>query len=558
MPEITTDDVGPILDAYRDDTLPVRGPQLAPTEAQPHPPHLLYRSRPHSLIDWLRQAAGGWPGPDSAAGTRADDEVSQEKVRGGPGGVILPWFAPYLDDQTAETEGMRLAYRRMWADSTVKAAILGKILSVCALDLNVIPADAKGKKRVSRKNRDRNHERVAEFCRWNFNERVQGCVPELAWAILSGGLTDGYSISEKVWRHEERGQYRGKYILSALKPKDAGNDCVLMVDEFRNVVGVQALRYSGGEVYSPANFVIFKHLSLFGQPSGMSDLRAAYSRWWMLDTVQKLRAMGLEKRALPLLLGEYETTAQKPSVEAALALARSMAWMSVPKGVRIEAVNIAGAADGMFASAIADLKEDIFLAIQGATLQALTGQEGQMRGNSKVHKSTSDLFRWYLARSLEVLFNDADDGLIRDLVDLNFVVDDYPRAVLGAIDTADLLEELQLDQGLLSLGLRLSKDELYEKYSRTPPDDDDLDCISRSHRLDHHHCGREHHHLHEHHGRSPHCGRWWYRHLVTFCCGYPSWFIRRRLIPAARHQLSRTPHHQCRRGIEPVLHSRAR
>ena len=461
----------------------VKGPTPNRTEQTPSPEPIAYRQRENGLLGWLRDSLSGWLGPQHSPGTPVESEVLGERVRSGPRGIILPWFAPYMDEYTRETSGMRLAYRWMWADPNVKAAVLGKILSVCALDLNVIPA---GKKKRSgfqgsvsqgsgpraREDNFRNEE-IAEFVRWNLTERVQGCVPELAWSILSGGLTDGYSVSEKVWHHESRDEYAGKYVLFALKAKDVGNDVVLETDEFRNIVGVRALRYSAGEVFSPSSFVIFRHLPLFGTPVGMSDFRAAYGRWWMLDTVLKLRAMGLEKRAMPVMLGEYETTAQKPSLESALSLVRSQTWLSVPKGVRVEALNIAGSADSMFASAVADLKEDIFLAIQGATLQALTGQEGAMRGNSKVHKSTSDLFRWYLARCLEVILNDRDNGLIRDMVDLNYVVSSYPRAVLGAIDTADLLQEAELDQRLLSMGLKLSRSELYEKYSRTPPGDPD-------------------------------------------------------------------------------------
>lgn len=452
---------------------PQRGPQPVATPQTPDPQPVAYRRQQAGLLGWLRDSLGGWLGPVESRRTPVEQEVNAERIRSGPSGVVLPWFAPYLDEHTGETAGMRLAYRRMLADPNVKAAICGKILAVAALDLNVIPHEPRQTGRSARTRRgqatDRDRE-VADFVRWNLTERVQGCLPELAWGILSGGLIDGYSVSEKVWHHEDRGDYAGNYILHALKPKDVGQDVVIETDDYRNVVGVRALRYSGGEIYSPAHFVIYRHLPLFGMPVGMSDLRAAYSRWWMLDTVLKLRAMGLEKRALPLLRGEYETTAQKPSLEAALALARSQSWISVPRGVQIEAINIAGGADAMFAAAVADLKEDIFLAIQGATLQALTGQEGTQRGSSKVHQTTSDLFKWHLARSLEVLLNDRDSGLVRDLVDLNYVVGGYPRCVLGAIDAADLLLEAQLDQSLISMGLTLSKSELYEKYSRTPPD----------------------------------------------------------------------------------------
>ena len=75
---------------------------------------------------------------------------------------------------------------------------------------------------------------------------------------------------------------------------DVTKDVILLTDEFRNVVGVQGLRFNPGVTFDPSKFVIYRHMPLFDNPTGMSDLRAVYSRWWMLDTVLKLRAVGLE------------------------------------------------------------------------------------------------------------------------------------------------------------------------------------------------------------------------------------------------------------------------
>lgn len=444
---------------------PLLGPETLPQDNEPAH-RREYRTRQRGILGWLRDAWSGWLGSKGSPGTQVEYDLTHERVAAGPRGVVMPWFAPFIDERTGETQAMRIAYRRMIADPNVKSALLGKVLGVAALDLTVIPAvNDDGTK----------DEVIAEFVRWQLAERLAGGLTDFIWNVFSGGLIDGYSVCEKVWMHETQGQYRGKYVLTDVKAKDVGSDVILQTDQFKNVIGVQALRYNSGQVYSPANFVIYRHLPLYNSPVGMSDFRAVYGRWHMLDTVIKLRGMGAEKRALPVMMGEYETNSQKPALEASLAAVRSQNWLSIPRGVRVQALEIAGAADDVFRSFVADLKEDIFLGITGATLQALTGQAGQIRGNSQVHQDTADLLKWHLCKQVESLLNDWNYGLIRDIVDLNYLADRYPKAMLSSIDPQEVQALIQVDTGLKGLGLKLSKEDLYERYGRKPPKDKDDD-----------------------------------------------------------------------------------
>ncbi len=406
---------------------------------------------------------GGWPGPEAAHNTPAEIDLTAEKVRGGPKGVTLPAFLPWFDAVDGETAQIRAAYRPMFADSHVKTAFLGKILAVASLDLKVLPADKKSK-------RDRD---VAEFVKWSLTERLADGIPGLVWSVLSGGLIDGFSVCEKVIKHETRGKYSGKYVLSELKPKDVGRDLVLQTDDRRNVVGLLGLRYNGGEEFHPADFLIYRHLSLYGSPVGTSDFRAAYRPYWIKDTAWKLRALAMERRASPLLFGTYKVASTKASLDAVLSTANSRGWISAPEDAKLSAIDIAGGADGTFDAAIKALAHEIFLAIQGAILQSLEGSTTDGRGNSQVHRQTADQLVWHLAAALQSLLNNHDGGLVRDIVDLNYVVQEYPRALLTAVDVGELAEEWKIDQGLLQAGLKLSKEELYERYGRQRPEEED-------------------------------------------------------------------------------------
>lgn len=416
------------------------------------------------VLPWLRKLVG-WPGAPAAKDTPAESELVRERVRAGPQGIVLPWFLPYFDDQQtlSENQAMRFAYRRMLADPNVKAAMFGKILAACSLDLKIIPRDRKNKQQGA----------DAELVRWNLEDALEGGVPGLIWSVLSGALVDGYSVSEKIWARENQGEHKGAYFLRAVKPKDTGRDVILQTDEFRNTVGVMGMRFNSGISYHPSNFLIYRHLPMWDVATGMSDLRAAYGSWWMLDTVKKLRAMGLEKRALPVIVGHYTNTQERTAVENSLALVKSQNWLAVPETVRVDALSIAGSADAMFDSAIRQLAEDIFLAIAGATLQARQGDVNNARGSSAEHRNTADLFIAYLVNAIAQLLNDRRKGLVKDILDLNRVVEVYPKATLAALDEKDMVARLAIYTGLWEIGIQTSREAIYDEFNVQPPDAND-------------------------------------------------------------------------------------
>lgn len=387
-----------------------------------------------------------------------DAFTTEEKIKVGPTGMILPKFLPYVDETTGETSEQRKYYRLMLADGRVKASILGKLLAVAALDLRIIPKDKKNE-------RDR---LVAKFVDYCLRERLADSIPGLVWSIGLAALVDGYSISEKCWAVEDKGEWPYKWVLRELKTKKVDDDVVLETDEFNNVKGVRALRYNSDELYNPKSFVIYRHMSLYGSPVGMSDLRAAYSIWWMLDAVQKLRAIALEKRAIPPLIGTYSVASHRNDLSRALERLKSSSWATIPESALITALDIAGRSEDLFANAMRDLREDLFLSIQLATLQALTAGAGVLRGSSDVHRDTANLGKWFLQASIQSCLNNRENGLVPDLVDRNFVDAPYPKAVFGGIDDRELLESIQVDS-LLHQMLDLSQEGLYERTGREPP-----------------------------------------------------------------------------------------
>ncbi len=369
---------------------------------------------------------------------------------------LLPWY----DQYTEETAEMRQMYRIMMRDPTIKAGLFDKVFSVAAMDLQLAPASESPRDKL-----------IADFVSDALVKFVDGGIRKIVESLCFPALIDGHSISEPVWGVQDRGQWKGKWIYRALKSKDTEH-LQLMGDEFRNVVAIRANTYNGGRLFDPQDFILFTVFSLFESPAGMSDLRAAYRAFFIMQTAWELRAIGLEKFSLPLLRGVYKNDKDKTPLEQTLQSVRSQNYVVAPDGVLIEAIDLARRGTADFESAIRDLREEILLSIVGAYLQAITSDGGSnQRGNSQIHKGTTEIIKWHLSRCVADVLNRRDGGLIPRLVDRNFLDAEYPFATMGGLNDTDLAASLTIDEGLYGMGIPLSIKDFYQRYGRQRPVD---------------------------------------------------------------------------------------
>src|SRR5262249_18971103 len=158
---------------------------------------------------------------------------------------------------------------------------------------------------------------------------------------------------------------------------------------------------------------------------------------------------------------------QRVDMESALQDARNQTWISLPVGAQITALEMASRGQADFEAAIQDLRTEIAIAIAGAFLQMLEGQQSGAAGSSQVHKSTAELYQWMLATQLGQVIT---DEIVPDLVDLNFEDAEYPKVELGSVNDAQLIASAQVDAILnQQLNIPLSIEEMYTKYQRSRP-----------------------------------------------------------------------------------------
>lgn len=390
--------------------------------------------------------------------TKDGEEQSTGDVAGAfvNGQVPIDW---YFDDQ--DPEAFRRNYPEMMHDAAVKAAMMALLFEVCALDLNVHPADTD----------DEEAQEVAEFVKYALCTG-QGGLTALLMKMAKPALVNQFSVSELVYRTETRGRWAGKWVLSAVKSKDITNgNWSFRLDAFKNVLGIIHMQEGQTKVFDPAKFVRYACMPDYENPRACSHLRAAYRAWWVKRTVMRAWAVFAERQGL-IPYGTYQSEPQKKQLEAQLAKFNARRWLAVPEGVKLAVIRYVSSESGKSQQdIIRDLDKQIFLAIRLAFLQALEGDRTGARSMGEVHETTADLMAWFLAADLASAIN---TQIVPRLVELNFGEDTpCPVVKLESPTEEDLVQRSQVDQALTNIGLELSKKQLREVYGRVEPEGDE-------------------------------------------------------------------------------------
>ncbi len=428
------------------------------TRAKPGEPAGPHRAA--GILNFLRSIGAAYPGRKLLDKMPEREELTRsEKARTGPQGVVLPVFLPFIDNYTDETPEMRRVYRKMgYADAYVSSALKDIVYGVSSLEWTVKPAKTK-------KGEESLNKEVADFVEWQVQEGIRGGRHTISERVLYPGMIDGYSVNEPELQPVLSGKWTGKIRCCELKSKDVGEDLVPQFDEFRNIVGFLGLRYNGGKEFAPDGFIVYVNNSQFGVP--VSECRQVYMPYWYQDTVEKLRAIFLQLRAAPIPYARYQTgTAEsiRESIKNALANLKKNAYFVIPESVELAVLDIAMGAEAAYDKAISDYKHDKYQGITGSTLSALEGLVEDARGDTKVHKSTSQLRVVQKAAAVASLLNDDQNGFVKNVVDLNYVVSAYPTVSIEGVDVDELQADLAIVEGLSQLGYDVDEEQVQERF----------------------------------------------------------------------------------------------
>jgi hypothetical protein len=352
-------------------------------------------------------------------------------------------------------------FRRMLHHDAVKAPLLQKVYSVSSLDIQATPAS----------DSPRDIE-IADFVKYQFTDAIEGEFPQVAESILLPALLTKNSVCEKVWRADTwpRGRFRGKRFYRTLKSKE---NAALKWDKFRNLTGVEGTGDDGKQrTWDPKDFVIFRNLPLF-EDDGTADLEAVYDLVYRLDTIEQVHLIHLDKFTSPATVATYEDgmkvkdadgneTPIEDALQSPLQAFKSRNWIIVPKGVQLEALQLAQRGEAEFAAKCDELRQRIALALSGAYLQLMAQQGTDIRGDASGAKNSSELLVWALAAKLASTLN---TQATPQLVDMNYLAADYPKLSLGGVNYAELLNAIKIEETSQRMGFPLSLRAHGRKYS---------------------------------------------------------------------------------------------
>lgn len=355
-----------------------------------------------------------------------------------------------LDTFTGETANQRARYRSHLADPYVKASVLHKVWGTAQLDPTFVPENPD----------DEQERQVADFHRFNLNQ-ADGKLLGVVEALMFGPVIEGNGIAHRKRRQDphDRGKWAGKLVLERLVPKDPDH-WEPVTDRYRNWTGIRAKhpdKDKGEPEYVPLDeFVVVKHLSIYDLPEGMSDLRAADRAATCLDALLKLRMICLGNFSGPFLVAEEVPDSLKRQIGDQLTEARGGGgWATLPPGVQLKLLNLAGGNEGDYQSACTFFREEIATAVSGAYLNMMAGAPGAERGSSLEAAGITDSRVWYMA---QLVANAYRQSVVPYFTDANFAgLVPYPDFLITGQNPDWNAKQLNLGSLLRANGVATSK-----------------------------------------------------------------------------------------------------
>lgn len=329
-------------------------------------------------------------------------------------------------------------YRDMRHDDQVKVCMSFKKILVHGRAWEIKPADESDQAKD-----------IAEFVEFNlkainFEETVKQALTALDF---------GYSIGELVWEVKD---FKGSLAvhLKAIKHRDP-EGMEINIDKHGNLVNfIQARQISGvvphHVIVEPNKVWYFVHQGEFGNPNGMSDLRAAYRSWWAKKFIVNFWNVFLERMGQPMTLMKYPVGASPDLKDALQGILRGLSTKTeilVPEGVEVELIEATRAGKGDYEKALQFHNQSIARAILMVSMLGAGGDNVQRGSDSQSRIHLRVLFKMADALSKSVLWT-FEKQVIKQLVDMNFKHDGLYPSILyqdyGEFEGIEIADTIRL------------------------------------------------------------------------------------------------------------------
>lgn len=381
------------------------------------------------------------------------------------GAFRLPAYTP---DDLLASRGID-TYDRMMTDAQVRASINTKRFALLARPWQVFPAvrePGDSRYRVACEARDLVEDGLRGL------RGPDGSLREFRSTLfeMMSALYRGFSVAEMVWRVEEAGRWRGRYLLASIKfknPRQIGFD----LDEFLNVRAVTSRGPDGRVLEIPrTKCLLFVYNARDELPYGDSDLRAVYKHWFSKAKITEFMNVRLQRYGVPFAYANASGgQAQADRVLEILQGLQQDASAVFPPGVQPQLLETRGEGGDAFLSALEYHNRQI---ATGILLQTLTSGEGNRTGSMALGRVHFDI----LLFALECLQQDIEAAvnaqIVRPLIDANFDHGLYPVFRLGNLNEKDVLPLAQAMEVLLRHGVVGPREPVLRELFNLPPLED--------------------------------------------------------------------------------------
>ena len=293
----------------------------------------------------------------------------------------------------------------------------------------------------------------------------QDAMPELFFDLLDG-LGKGISVTEILWNtHQTPWTPRAyKWVDPRyLRPDQETLQRILLISDDAPM----------GKPLEPYKFIVHTPRSKSGSVwrNGLARLVAvmymlkSYTLrdWWSFAEVF----------GIPIRVGKYGPNATKDDIAPlvnAISKIASDAGAAIPDSMKLELIE-SGASKGgdtLFENMARWCDEQISKAVLG---QTMTSDNGSSRSQAEVHDGVRiDIAKWD-ARQLEATIN---DQLIKPYINLNWGEQaSYPRVRIKIDEPEDLKMLVESITPLIDRGMKVSAQQMLEKFGLKAPDEDD-------------------------------------------------------------------------------------
>jgi phage gp29-like protein len=313
------------------------------------------------------------------------------------------------------------------SDGSVKAALTAIKNPVKSVEWFIEPASA-----------DPADIEVADFVKHNIMEILR--FKTMLGEILTH-LEFGYSVHEKVYEYQP---VLGKDRIVLSKLAFRKQTTILRWEQEDHTPGITQWTPDGKSISIPLNkIVVFTNEQEGDNYEGQSILRAAYKHWYYKDKMYQIDAIGHERQALGVVKIERPANADDTQKKAAQAAARNLraneeAFIEQPTGWNIDFMDMKGGTLKDIEPSIDHHDREISKSVLAQFLDLGAGRNAS--GSRAVGQTHSELFEESVQSIVDTIADTFNQYVIRDLVDLNFNVAEYPRLKTGDISSESLTD----------------------------------------------------------------------------------------------------------------------